>query len=72
MRKIHLTYFKPSGKYYSEGEYNSDQLYEWEIYDEVRKMQKYPGLMGGWEGYILVSPENGVPAIVHIIMDTNA
>lgn len=72
MRKIHLTYFKPSGKYYSEGDYTSEHLHEWMIYDEVLKMEKYPGLVGGWEGFILVQPEDGAPAIVQILVDTNA
>ena len=52
-----LTYFKETGKYYSEGEYDSseDELYK--IWREVRKMQRegtLPGLTPGSKFHVLV------------------
>lgn len=47
---VQLTYFKESGKYYSEGIYQSSQLHLWEIWDEVRELMKagkLPGLVDG-------------------------
>lgn len=65
MRKVHLIYFKESGKYYSEGDYESECLYEFQIYGEVRTMDSHPGLINPWHnGAILVEPEDGVPALV--------
>ena len=68
MKKVHLTYFKGSGKYYCEGEYESEHQLDFYIYSQVRDfniLQKLPGLSTGrWEGYILVVPEDGVPALL--------
>lgn len=65
---VELTYFKPSGKYYCEGSYFSDLDWHFEIYEEVKKMNftgKLPDLDSGtWDGYILVTPENGTPALI--------
>ncbi len=64
--KVNITYFKNSGKYYDDGEYESSFSFgeSWKIYDEVRAFQSsgiLPGLSSGkWEGYILVNPEDGV------------
>lgn len=70
MKKVHLTYFKPSGKYYGEGEYTTALEYSYDIYPEVRNMKKgdFPGLSESvlWNGYILVRPENGVPALIDL------
>ena len=70
MKKVHLTYFKPSGKYYSEGEYTTALEYSFDIYPQVRNMKKgeFPGLNESslWAGYILVVPDNGVPAKVEV------
>lgn len=47
---VKLTYFKPSGKYYSEGHYMTDKKRLFEIWDEVVDMQQtknLPGLMHG-------------------------
>ncbi len=48
--KVKLTYFKESGKYYSEGDYSSTKLQMYEIFAEVRKLRdggKLPGLVEG-------------------------
>lgn len=54
--KVELTYFKQTGKYYSDSEYESNKQDLWEIWDEVRELAKYkrlPGIFGS-EFYILV------------------
>lgn len=68
-RDVALTYFTNTGKYYADGKYNSRYEYDFEIYREVKEMTEdsfpLPGLLSErWDGYILVEPENGVPAIV--------
>lgn len=69
---VKLTYFKPSGKYYSSGTYQSHQPHTFQIYEEVRRMvdqKELPGLLKGVSGYtVLVEiPEHpyDVPALVH-------
>jgi hypothetical protein len=68
MRKVTLTYFKPSGKYYCDGEYESILDLDFEIYEEVRTLRYHkhlPGLSSGtWVGNILVQPEDGVKALI--------
>lgn len=71
MTKVNLTYFKPSGKYYTSGSYFSEQSMAYNIYVEVEEWRRYfhkedlPGLnVDSWEGYILVSPENNVPCLL--------
>ncbi len=70
MKKVHLTYFKPSGKYYSEGEYTTALEHSFDIYPQVGNMKKgeFPGLNEStlWGGYILVVPDNGVPALIDL------
>jgi hypothetical protein len=69
---VTLTYFKPSGKYYSEGEFTRDYMrvgnlgevvYLPEVIEDVRAMQErgeLPGLTSGrWEGAILITAEDG-------------
>lgn len=69
--QIKLTYFKPSGKYYSEGECEVDAgeivagegtpqaysiAYTYDVLDAVALMDPHPGLVGRWtEGPILVT-----------------
>lgn len=71
-RNVKLTYFKESGKYYSSAEYGSELELDYEIYEEVRKMVLgYRGGLPGlstttWKYYILVEPENGVPALLDV------
>jgi len=66
---IKLTYFKQSGKYYSEGDLevtNADR--PWEIYDQVRTLLKtrtLPGLIEGHSNFTIhVHIPDGVPAII--------
>lgn len=68
-RVVDLVYFKPSGKYYSQGSYTSDLEWDYQIYGEIRKWGKgslsLPGLISTeWDGYILVTPKDGVPALI--------
>lgn len=54
--KVKLTYFKPSGKYYSEGEYDTELSDLYEIWLEVhvkRFAQCLPGLIAGHSEYIV-------------------
>lgn len=45
---VKLTYFKRSGKYYACGEYESDELHLFQIWNEVKKMKEHPGLVCKW------------------------
>lgn len=71
--KVKLTYFKRSGKYYSDGEYVSGTENMWGLFDEVRALQRngeLPGLIegGGKEFFIHVDPVEhpmGYPALIH-------
>ena len=54
--KVILQYFKPSGKWYSEGEYESSQTDLWMIWAEVEEFQvrgKLPGLVNGAREFII-------------------
>jgi len=70
MRNVELEYYKPSGKYYSGGSYESSVLpyHDWEIYAEVREMKKekkLPGLVEGCdEFHILITGSNVVPHLI--------
>ena len=79
MTKVNLTYFKPSGKYYTSGAYNSEFTLGIYIYKEIEfwsnkvDLGPLPGLSSQyWDGYILVEPEDGVPAIVNFCDDSNS
>ena len=55
--KVQLTYFKESGKYYSDGSYDTGKEGLDDIWDEVRTMwhnRELPGLVEG-HGYFIVS-----------------
>ena len=61
--KVQLTYFKDTGKYYAEGEYETRQSALFEIWVEVKEMLrkgKRPGLVNGQnEFYVLINvPEH--------------
>jgi hypothetical protein len=43
---IELTYFKKSGKYYTQGKYESEFTQMHDVFDEVRSMPYLPGLVG--------------------------
>lgn len=50
MQSVTLTYFKQSGKYYTEGKYQSDKTDIWDFWDEIEEFQRLgtlPGLVPG-------------------------
>ncbi len=54
---VHLTYFKKSGKYYSEGEYVSQKHDMFDIVAEVRQLLAsgtHPGLRDGPDDWFVV------------------
>ncbi len=64
MHKVILTYFKQSGKYYSEGTYESDCEAIHNIWDEVEAFNKsgtLPGLCKGSSGWIILVNVPGHP-----------
>ena len=67
MTRVKLTYFKQSGKYYCNDEFESDPVYQfqWNIFEEVRKMRdekRLPGLTDGSGFNILVQfPDSDMP-----------
>lgn len=76
--KIDLKYFKPSGKFYSEGTYKGEftdcgtkghpSCYMTEVVDEINHKRRsggpLPGLNGVWSSYILVDCEDGFPVLI--------
>lgn len=73
--KVKLTYFKESGKYYTDEIYETDKEMMYDVYDEVRQMQRegtLPGLVEGCgkEFTILITSEgvkHDVPQLIHPI-----
>lgn len=71
MYRVNLSYFKDTGKWYSDGTYNSEKVELYAIFDEVRnlkRMKKLPGLMEGHSDFIILidvpeHPNNG-PRII--------
>lgn len=62
--KVKLTYFKPAGKYYSQGEYQSKYSDLDDIWDEVRYMQgtrHLPGLTEGCSEFTVLIEVPGHP-----------
>lgn len=51
--KVKLTYFKPSGKFYSAGEYDTEPKALYEIWDDIRQMKELPGLVAGPDSFIV-------------------
>lgn len=78
--KFKLTYFKPSGKYYSEGEEEFDcrlcqdgnTVYMPDYVGRIRGLRRnagqgahLPGLNSLWlNGYVLIDCEDGVPCLL--------
>jgi hypothetical protein len=68
--KVTLTYFKKSGKLYSEGSYMTTKEWMWQISDEVKEMQQsntLPDINGNeWIIHIDVedSHPNGYPCLI--------
>lgn len=55
--KVNLTYFKLTGKYYSEAKYMSRYKEYWNVYKEVKDMmeeRKLPGLNAYHSSYIVL------------------
>lgn len=53
---VKLTYFKPSGKYYSNGCYTTHKVELYDIWNEVENMQvrkELPGLSPGHSDFII-------------------
>lgn len=66
---VKLTYFKKSGKYYSEGELEiADTIPVWEVYEQIRDLLKtrtLPGLIQGHSNFTVhVDIPEGVPAVI--------
>lgn len=56
--KVKLTYFKSSGKYYTDGEYETKETELYLIYREVRelkRMGKLPGLAEGHSDFFVLA-----------------
>lgn len=73
--KIKITYFKPSGKYYSEGEYETNKIHHFEIIDEIHSMfnsGECPGLTNNSVNmnkfYALIEPQNENLSVPHLII----
>lgn len=59
--KVKLTYFRAAGKYYAEGEYETSKKSMYEIWDEVRAMNKteeLPGIRGSWPLILVNVPDH--------------
>ncbi len=64
MYKVELIYFKDTGKYYSSGEYETQIEPLYEIWGEVREMQrigKLPGLVEGCVEFTILVNVPGHP-----------
>jgi hypothetical protein len=66
--KVRLIYFKESGKYYSEGSYESSCAFQWEIYKEVRQMKDDNNLPGVVNSSWHVLIEAGLEPIPQLII----
>jgi hypothetical protein len=68
--RVHLTYFKKSGKYYCTGEYTSNKEQLFEIWQEVRDMKgEHPGLVGlHTDGPIMVDIPSHPHSHPHLLM----
>lgn len=55
--KVMLTYFHLRGKYYAEGEYETDAVHMFQIFEQVdrlRRERKLPGLIEGHSPFIVL------------------
>ena len=75
---VKLQYYKPNGKYYTTGEYESSRTMLYDIVREVREMRdagKLPGLVAGAVEFIIYIEGNepfGVPHIVPMKVPSDA
>lgn len=69
---VTLTYFKPSGKFYSTGTYESDKEHMFEVFDQVR-LKQHIGMLpdivvGGGKDFtihVTSDSDNSFPALIH-------
>jgi hypothetical protein len=66
--KVILTYFRESGKYYSEGIYMEDYLPLYKIWEKIENMKKHPGLSMKWRGFISVDVPDHINNHPHLII----
>jgi hypothetical protein len=69
MKKVMLTYFKDTGRYFTTSYYESKFQNDLEIYNEVKEMfsaKRLPGLSAGviWRGTVLIKPYLGTEHIL--------
>jgi hypothetical protein len=65
--KITLTYFKAGGKYYTEGEHETELNEFYSIIDEVKRLRregKLPGLVRGADEFMIHLVVHEVPHII--------
>ena len=62
--KVDLTYFKPSGKFYSSGTYVSNKEHMFEVFEEVRAKQ----IAGTLPDLV---PNGGSQFIIHVTSDSD-
>lgn len=64
---VGLTYFKKSGKFYSEAEYLSSKSDFYGSLDEIRRLQEMgtlPGLVGGANEFHILVEIDGLPHLI--------
>lgn len=55
--KVQLTYFRLNGKFYTDGEYDTDVVHLFQIFEQVdrlRRERKLPGLKDGHSPFIVL------------------
>jgi hypothetical protein len=72
--EIHITYFKDTGKFYTAAVYPMEvELINGTIVPmfkvsqhlkQLRQQSQLPGLVGGWDSFILIDAENGYPCLM--------
>lgn len=67
MTTVKLTYFKPSGKFYADGEYETTANHLAMVCDEVRekmRAQTLPGLIKGHSAFDVLVEFDEMPALI--------
>lgn len=71
--KVILTYFRLNGKYYADGEYDTDVVHLFQIFEQVdrlRRERKLPGLKAGHSPFIVLvdvpDHEHNHPALLGV------
>ena len=74
MAVVKITYFKPSGKYYTSGEYETSaevkdgMVSMYIVSDEIKRMRsekKLPGIVNGSGFFIVADCAEGYPIMLH-------